>query len=423
MAASRRLILENRIGQNVRSFDIRSEEMTLIYRHDTRRVELHSDLTSLDEAEVSYQILKNVTMTSLKKSATAIPGMGRLRLAEDNEKLNSPRFELPPETDDKKLAIALKKSAIGHAAAVALLIGLSFLMAYLAQKDQEPELVTITLPPKQEVVAPKTVKMAEKKIQPIPKKNKARVANRTTKTKNTIKTLVSNKPKPDQRRNVQPIARPERSLERVGALAALGGIKTGARNAEGLDAKSLKNIRSAGIGHGGGGIGGAGSGGVRGMMPGSGLIAGSHGSGAQAESAGGYGTKGAGGGKAGYGKISLVGGTSGVTLPLEDEALVEGGLDRDQIAAVINRNKGQIIYCYEQGLQATPELRGRVSVQFVIGPAGRITTASVAQTSLKSKLVENCMVAKMRNWQFPRPVGNVNVDVLYPFELSRVTSR
>jgi hypothetical protein len=66
---------------------------------------------------------------------------------------------------------------------------------------------------------------------------------------------------------------------------------------------------------------------------------------------------------------------------------------------VINRNKGQIIYCYEQGLQGTPSLTGRVSVAFVIGASGRITTAKVAQTSLRSAQVESCMLAKMKNWQ------------------------
>ena len=187
---------------------------------------------------------------------------------------------------------------------------------------------------------------------------------------------------------------------------------------------SLKAIRSAGVGNGGGGVGSTGRGGIKGYLPGNGLIAGPAGEGSgKAQSAGGYGTRGVGGGRAGYGKISLVGGTSAVSLPLDDEATVEGGLDRDQIIAVINRNKGQIIYCYEKGLQSQPRIGGRVAVDFVIGPSGRITRAKVAQSSLGSNQVENCMIARMKTWQFPKPVGNVNVDVLYPFELMRVSSR
>ena len=49
--------------------------------------------------------------------------------------------------------------------------------------------------------------------------------------------------------------------------------------------------------------------------------------------------------------------------------------------------------------------------------------AKIAESSLGSRMVENCMLQRMKTWQFPRPVGRVNVDVLYPFELTRVSAR
>ena len=269
------------------------------------------------------------------------------------------------------------------------------------------------------------VQVAEKKI--VQHKTEIKkVANKTViKPRAIVKSVAKVKVKSViQNKKATVVRSPKpQTLDNVGALAALGGLKNGTKGYQGLDANSLKNIRSAGVGSGGGGVGANGAGGIRGVLPGNGLIAGSSGSGGRAEGAGGYGTKGAGGGRAGYGKISLVGNTSGISLPLDDEASIEGGLDRDQIAAVINKNKGQIIYCYEQGLQGQPSLAGRVSVQFVINANGRIGIAKVAQTSLRSAQVENCMLAKMKTWQFPHPVGSVNVDVLYPFELRRVTSR
>lgn len=422
MSQTRRLILENQLGQKVRSFALEAEDAALIYRHDNRRVELHTDLSDLDEAEIGYDVLKKISLASLTKGV-ALAGVGRLRLAAENEKLDTPTYLLPSDQDEeKKLLVYLKKSAIGHVASVAALVLLSIAVGYFTQKQDEPQLVTIHVPEKKPTQPRERVQVSETKIKQV--KTRARVVNRPVPKPKVVTHKPVVRPKSNQRRAHQVVRNaPTRSLERVGALAALGGVKNGSRNHEGLDSKSMKAIRSAGVGSGGGGVGDTGSGGVRGMMPGSGLIAGSRGSGGRAESAGGYGTRGSGGGKAGYGKISLVGGTSGVTLPLEEEALVQGGLDRDQIAAVINRHRGQIIYCYEQGLQADPALRGRVSVEFVIGPAGRITTARVAQSSLGSRTVEGCMIAKMKNWQFPRPVGNVNVDVLYPFELRRVSSR
>jgi TonB family protein len=418
MTASKRLILENTIGQKVRSFEVTANEVNLIYREDSRRLELIGDLSELNHDEIPYQLLRTIDTHSFDRAPLKLDDFGTLRLAQEKEKVDLIEFVLPTDNDKERTAAFLKKSGIGHVVTVALLIGGYFVANSFEKKPVETQLVTILLPEVEKKTV-KTIKASEKKIIPLQTKN-IKIANKTVVAPKTH--VVRRLPVPVKSKTNVAIQAPQKNVERLGALAALGGLNNGAKNAQGLDMNSIKNIRSAGVGNGGGGIGNSGAGGVKGLLPGNGLIAGSAGSGGRAESAGGYGTRGAGGGKAGYGKISLVGGTSGVDLPSE-EAMVEGGLDRDQIAAVINKNKGQIIYCYEQGLQGQPELRGRVSVQFVIGAKGRITVASVAQSSLRSKQVEGCMLAKMKTWQFPPPTGNVNVDVLYPFDLRRVSSR
>jgi TonB family protein len=121
--------------------------------------------------------------------------------------------------------------------------------------------------------------------------------------------------------------------------------------------------------------------------------------------------------------VQIVGSTQGAALSFSEEPSVEAGLDRDQIMAVINRHRGQIVFCYEKGLEQDPSLKGRLSVQFTIAPNGRVQVAQVAHSSLESKLVENCVLSRLRSWQFPKPVGAVHVDVLYPFDLSRVAGR
>lgn len=423
MSAARQLILENQLGQRVRTFAVQGSEMNLIYRHDTRRVEAHTDLSVLDKEDISYKILKTVSPADLGIKGVVISGIGRLRLGSDGDQY-SETFELAPEQDQPKLMLLMKKSAIAHVAVIAVIL----IASVFIKKEtpfQEPQLVTIITPKKEVKEVRQRVQVSEKKI--IPQKTQIKkVANKTViKPRAIVKTVAPVKAKSVIQNKKAAIVRSPKpqTLDNVGALAALGGLKNGTKGFQGLDANSLKNIRSAGVGSGGGGVGANGAGGMRGVLPGNGLIAGSSGSGGRAEGAGGYGTKGAGGGRAGYGKISLVGNTSGISLPLDDEATIQGGLDMDQIKAVINRNAGQIVYCYEQGLQGKPDLTGRVSVQFVINGGGRISIAKVAQTSLRSAQVENCMLAKMKTWQFPHPVGSVNVDVLYPFELRRVSSR
>lgn len=408
MNATKLLILENSLGQKVRTFAVQSDSLNLVYLKDSRRVEAFTNLDDLDENQVSYTLLSHINVGDLSEEGLDLQGLGRVRRTPEAGIKNSPIHTLPPEEDNEKLTAIMKNSAAGHMVVVFILLLGSWVYTNYFTKSEEPPLVTIMLPQEEPV-------KAKADARPHVKVSKTRVKQTKKIYRPTAQKLLSKtyKVKTAQAKDVR----------RIGALAALGGLSTGHKGAEGLDMQSLKNIRAAGTGNGGGGIGSAGRGGARGYMTGNGLIAGSAGEGARAQGAGGYGTKGSGGGRAGYGKISLVGGTSAVSLPLDDEASVEGGLDRDQIIAVINRNKGQIIYCYEKGLQAQPSIGGRVAVSFVIGPAGRITVANVAESSLGSRMVESCMLARMKTWQFPRPVGNVNVDVLYPFELMRVTSR
>ena len=109
------------------------------------------------------------------------------------------------------------------------------------------------------------------------------------------------------------------------------------------------------------GLGGSeGSGGIQSSIYAKGLVAAPLGTGHNVKGGGSYGTKGKGGGKAGYGSLSLVGSTGASLIPVPREASVEGGLDRELVFDVVNRNKGQIRFCYEQGLQLNSSLSGRV---------------------------------------------------------------
>jgi len=137
---------------------------------------------------------------------------------------------------------------------------------------------------------------------------------------------------------------------------------------------------------------------------------------------GGIGTKGAGGGAGGYGN-SQVGSGEGRSLSkvaLSQDMFLEGGLDRAVIQATIAKYLSQVRACYEQGLQGNPGLAGQVNMNFVIAGSGAVSSAKVGKSSLGNQQVEGCIETKMMNWQFPKPVGNVNVKVNYPFVLRPV---
>jgi outer membrane biosynthesis protein TonB len=108
-------------------------------------------------------------------------------------------------------------------------------------------------------------------------------------------------------------------------------------------------------------------------------------------------------------------GTGEIVASIDEETVIDGGLDRDAIAEVIKRNIGQIRYCYERQLSSNPDLYGKVMVKFTIGASGDVSEPGIASTTLKSAMVEGCIMRRLASWKFPLPKGGTQVRVTYPF--------
>lgn len=135
---------------------------------------------------------------------------------------------------------------------------------------------------------------------------------------------------------------------------------------------------------------------------------------------GGMGTKGGpGGGAGGYGN-SMIGSGDGKalsTVPLSQDVVLEGGLEKSVVQATIAKYLSQVRACYEQGLKANPGLGGLVTMSFEVSGTGTLNFANVQKSTLGNNEVESCISQKMLTWKFPNPRGGVNVKVVYPFLL------
>lgn len=391
------LVIENSQGQVVRTIHWDDSEIVAYLNNDTGRVEVASSVAALEKAEIAFTLIDQVSRTQLQNAPLKLGTRGRIRLIPQIEKTVQ-LVKLESETPEQLKTIS-KWTAIGHGALGLLLLLASF---FLSEAElPAPQVVTVFR--QQELEPKKILKAAEHKI--VRQEYKAKVSNRNVKPKN---------PTPVVAKKSAPV-RTQVNLSKVGALGALGGMSNGIKGSAGFNVKAT----NASLGTGLKSIGKGGVGGLERAIHGQGLVSAQVGTGGF-KGSGGYATRGKGGGAPGYGNMSMVGGSSGYFLPLEEEALIEGGLDKDQIAAVIQRHLGEVIYCYEKGLQVQPHLNGRVGIQFVINGGGRVSTASISQSSLKSASVEGCIVNRLRGWNFPKPVGGVNVKVAYPFVLRRV---
>ena len=98
-----------------------------------------------------------------------------------------------------------------------------------------------------------------------------------------------------------------------------------------------------------------------------------------------------------------------------DDVQTTGALDRELIRQVIQRNRGQIRYCYESQLNRHPTLSGKVAIRFTIASEGNVVTSTVAQSTVGDSELEQCVAGRVRTWQFPRPQGGGSAVVTYPF--------
>lgn len=401
-------VLENQDGIVVRSFDWEADELFLIYRYDTRRIEVVSSTRELEDKKIGFETIKKFSGEGLKRRAITLPNGSHLRWVKEVSKTTK-ELNLPEDSDEQALAI-YQKTALTQVVVMLLIMVIGLLVEPFFYKKPQEAVVTVVEQPfvnKRENV---TVKVAEK-VNPTKK-----VANKkvVSPIKTVTKTLTA-KVKAPVKANAP--LRTHVNVNKMGALGVLGGMRSGSKSSAGFNQAATNDS----LGSSWSGVGAGGAGGVERAIPGKGLVAGTPGRGGKVTGGGGYGTRGkAGGGRPGYGDMNVGGTAASYFQPMEEEALVEGGLDRDQIAAVINRHIGEVLYCYEQGLQVKPNLSGRVNERFVINAQGRVSTASVASSSLASPQVESCITSRLRSWQFPKPVGGVNVKVTYPFMLKRL---
>lgn len=99
----------------------------------------------------------------------------------------------------------------------------------------------------------------------------------------------------------------------------------------------------------------------------------------------------------------------------EEEAIVDGGLDREVIASIIKESLGQVRYCYERQLSADPGLMGKVQIKFTIGATGNVVSQQIGISTLNNAMVEGCILRRVARWKFPTPKGGTSVLVTYPF--------
>ncbi len=192
------------------------------------------------------------------------------------------------------------------------------------------------------------------------------------------------------------------SFKRASSGLVAGGVNLGkvASGDTAADARQMGNSR----GNGSGGFGKAGGVSTNGARV-SGFGGGGAGDGGAGNSAG-Y----------GRGSNSKVSGQGRSLVSLDTSASdVDEGLTRDQVGRVIHAHMNEIRYCYDSAILRDPDIEGKMNADFSIGPQGVVSTARSGSSSVSDRRLQDCILARLKQWKFPKPKGGVTVAVSYPF--------
>ncbi len=105
-----------------------------------------------------------------------------------------------------------------------------------------------------------------------------------------------------------------------------------------------------------------------------------------------------------------------------EPAVEKPSVDRNKIKAAIGSHVKYLSYCYRKALtsEGGAQLKGKVVVNFVVGPDGKATQPKVLedQSTLKNETLNQCLFAGLTSWDFPVHPEGEKLDILYPFVFS-----
>ena len=96
-------------------------------------------------------------------------------------------------------------------------------------------------------------------------------------------------------------------------------------------------------------------------------------------------------------------------------ATISGRLDPSVVHRVVRTRKPRLEACYVQGLARMPEVRGRLTLRFVIGASGELSNVEVSDAGPFDAGMKACATSALSGLSFPKPASGL-VTVQYPFQ-------
>jgi hypothetical protein len=100
----------------------------------------------------------------------------------------------------------------------------------------------------------------------------------------------------------------------------------------------------------------------------------------------------------------------------EQKQQAEASIDADGVRFVVKAHIAQVHACYGRAFKESSP-GGRVEVAFAIDKDGKAVRVRTEANTTESEPLARCLESRIREWQFPRPVGG-EYELIYPFQFA-----
>lgn len=98
-----------------------------------------------------------------------------------------------------------------------------------------------------------------------------------------------------------------------------------------------------------------------------------------------------------------------------DNSSVQEGLSKDEVGQIIHRHLSEVRYCYESAILRSPNIEGKLVMQFSITGNGAVKSSEIKSSTLGDPRLDDCILRRLLTWKFPQTHGGIDVAVSYPF--------
>ena len=107
----------------------------------------------------------------------------------------------------------------------------------------------------------------------------------------------------------------------------------------------------------------------------------------------------------------------GILVSIKGDTTITGR-NQAELSRVIKSHNGAVEYCYKRQRRLNPNLKGEVSIEFVIGFRGLVGSVRITNSTINSEKVERCIVSRIQRFRFKlinKKAGDITVRYKYIF--------